>query len=230
MADIGAEDRVEPGAERVGTAVERPDIRRVVGLAAEIERRDEQVAPVLLSGDLAGGVVVKIGDPAGQLVIARIGPAVALAQGRNECLAAVLAGEIRQYGAVEVTRIDIFKTLEAALLPMGQEIAIEHAGPARAAFEERDVEAREAAGHTAQEHRLAGGVVGGREMADMVVGEIRRRGAQTGAPVAAVEGRRDPKLQAFRPDRVVVVFTVEPDDVVPNRETGGLAFHLAAGL
>ena len=45
-----------------------------------------------------------------------------------------------------------------------------------------------------------------------------------------MEGRRDPKLQAFRPDRVVVVFTVEPDDVVPNRETGGLAFHLAAGL
>ena len=45
-----------------------------------------------------------------------------------------------------------------------------------------------------------------------------------------MEGRRDPKLQAFRPDRVVVVFTVEPDDVVPLRETGGLAFHLAAGL
>src|ERR1700704_2694902 len=157
MADIGAEDRVEPGAERVGTAVESPDIRRVVGLAAEIERRDEQVAPVLLSGDLAGGVVVKIGDPAGQLVIARIGPAVALAQGRNECLPAVLADESRQHGAVEVARMAVFKTLQAALLPMGQEIAIEHAGPARAAFEERDVEAREAAGHPPPGTPPAGG-------------------------------------------------------------------------
>ena len=60
---------------------------------------------------------------------------------------------------------------------MAQQIAIQHAGPARAAFEEGDVEAREATGHATEKHRLAGGMVGGGEMAEMVVGEVRRRGA-----------------------------------------------------
>src|SRR5204862_3090659 len=32
---------------------------------------------------------------------------------------------------------------------------------------------------------------------------------------------------AFRPDRVVIILTVEPDHVVPYRETGGLALDLA---
>jgi hypothetical protein len=45
-----------------------------------------------------------------------------------------------------------------------------------------------------------------------------------------VERRRDAELEALRPDRVVIVFAVEPDDVVPYRKAGGLAFHLAAGL
>ena len=45
--------------------------RRVVGLAAEIERHYKEVAPVLLLADLAGAVVVEIDDAAGQFLLAR---------------------------------------------------------------------------------------------------------------------------------------------------------------
>src|SRR5689334_7575568 len=66
--------------------------------------------------------------------------------------------------------------------------------------------------------------------ADMVVGEIRGRGAQPGAAVAAVKGRRNAELEAFRPDRVVIVFAVEPYNVVPHRKPGGFSLELPAGL
>src|SRR5205814_5001340 len=120
--------------------------------------------------------------------------------------------------------------LPAALFPMAQQIAIQHAGPTRAAFEEGYVQAREAAGHATEKHSLAGGMVGGGEMADVVKGKVRWRGAQPGAAMAAVEGRRNAELEAFRPDGVVIVLAVEPDDVVPHRETGGLALELAGGF
>src|SRR5947207_5001669 len=45
--------------------------------------------------------------------------------------------------------------------------------------------------------------------------------------MAAMEGWRDPELQALRPDRVIIIFAIEPDHVVPNRNAGGLALHLA---
>jgi hypothetical protein len=57
---------------------------------------------------------------------------------------------------------------------MAEQVAIQQAGPAGAAFEERHIETRKAARHAAEKHRLAGGVVGGGEMANMVVDEIGR--------------------------------------------------------
>src|SRR5207248_4997901 len=111
---------------------------------------------VFLAADPAGRIIVEIGDPAGQLLVAGIGPPVALAQRRDEVGAAVLADKIRQHGAIEVARVDLLEALPAALLPMTQQIAIQHAGPARAAFEEGDVEAREAAGPAPEEDSLAG--------------------------------------------------------------------------
>src|SRR5208283_103912 len=79
MADIGAEDRIDPGAERVDVA-ECHGIHPVVGLAAEIERPGIEVDPVLLAGDFARGVVVVLRDPAVELVVPRVRPAVAAAQ------------------------------------------------------------------------------------------------------------------------------------------------------
>jgi len=70
MADVRAEDRIEPGAQWIGARIEGPDVRRVVGLAAEIERRHEEVAPISLLADLAGAVVVEIGDAVGQFLLA----------------------------------------------------------------------------------------------------------------------------------------------------------------
>ena len=60
-------------------------------------------------------------------------------------------------------------------------------------------------------------------MADMVVDEIRRRIAQPLAAGARMEGRRDAELDAFRPDRVVIVLAVDRQHVVMH---GGVAGRL----
>src|SRR6266581_19262 len=148
MPDVRAEDRVESGAHRVRAAVEGPPIDGVVGLATEIEARDEEVADVLLFLDLAPEVVV--------------------------------------------------------------EIRIEHAGPADPALEEGEVQVGEAAGHPAEEERLADGMAGGGEMADVVIAEIGRGVAQEDRPRAVVEARRDLELPALGPHGVVVVVAVDP--------------------
>src|SRR5690348_86720 len=93
---------------------------------------------------------------------------------------------------------------------MAEQVAVQQAGPAGATFEERHVKAGEAACHAAKKHRLAGGVVGGGKMADMVVDEIRRRQPQTRPPRTGMERRRDIELEAPRPHRVVIIVAVEP--------------------
>ena len=60
-------------------------------------------------------------------------------------------------------------------------------------------------------------------MADMVVDEVRRRIAQPLAAGARMEGRRDAELDAFRPDRVVIVLAVDRQHVVMH---GGVAGRL----
>src|SRR5437016_8472216 len=67
-------------------------------------------------------------------------------------------------------------------------------------------------------------MAGGREMADMVVDEIRRRVAQPLAACAAVEGRRNAKLDAFLPHGVVIVRAVDRQHVIRYREA--LAFRI----
>jgi hypothetical protein len=54
---------------------------------------------------------------------------------------------------------------------MAEQVAVREAGPV---FEKCHVKAGEAARHATEKHRLAGGVVGGGEMADMVVDDSRR--------------------------------------------------------
>lgn len=60
VADVGAEERVELGAERIGPPVERPGIEPVVGLGAEVEAGHEAIANVLLARDPARGEVVQV--------------------------------------------------------------------------------------------------------------------------------------------------------------------------
>src|SRR6266478_4300393 len=95
-------------------------------------------------------------------------------------------------------------------------------------FEECHVKAREAPRYTTEEHRLAGRVVGGGEMADMVIDEIRRRQPETRAPRAGMKRRRDVEFEALRPHRVVVILAVEADHVLPHGEPLRLALDITS--
>ena len=105
--------------------------------------------------------------------------------------------------------------LPVPLLPVPDQIRVEHARPADAALEEGEVEVGEAARDPAEEEGLGDGVAGGGEMADVVVAEVGRRVAQQDGARAVVEARRHPELAALLPDGIVVVRAVDPDDVVP---------------
>src|SRR5215472_12769457 len=106
---------------------------------------------------------------------------------------------------------------------MLDQIAQQLGAPASAAFEKGEVELRETTGHPAEKNRLGDGMTGGGEMADVVVDKVGRRQAQALTAAAAVEGRCDAELEAFRPDRVVVVRAVDAEHVVPHRKAARLA-------
>src|SRR5262245_6343438 len=93
--------------------------------------------------------------------------------------------------------------LAAALLPVADEVRVEHAGPAHAALEEGEVQVREAAGDAAEEQGLAHRVAGGGEVADVVVAEVRRGVAEEDRAGAVVEAGRDAELAALLPHRIV---------------------------
>src|SRR5271169_5376515 len=95
--------------------------------------------------------------------------------------------------------------LGATPLPMLDQIAEQLRSPADAALEKRKPQFREAPGDATQENCLGGGMAGGGEMAEVVVGEIGRRQAQALIAAGAVEGRCYAQFDAFRPDRVVII-------------------------
>ena len=64
MADVGAKQRVNPRTIRIVIFLKRPGVDRIIRLAAEIETIHEQIAQVLLLGDLTRRVVIKVIDPA----------------------------------------------------------------------------------------------------------------------------------------------------------------------
>jgi hypothetical protein len=64
VADVGAEQGVEARAHRIAPPVECPGVDRIVGLAPEVEARDEEVLDVLLARDPAAVVVVEVLDAA----------------------------------------------------------------------------------------------------------------------------------------------------------------------
>src|SRR5208282_5632424 len=99
--------------------------------------------------------------------------------------------------------------LGATPLPVLDQVAEQLRSPADAALEKRKPQFREAPGDAPQENRLGGGMAGSGEMADMIVGEIGRRQPQALVTTGTVEGRRDAQLDAFRPDRIIIIFAVE---------------------
>src|SRR5262249_32751035 len=146
---------------------------------------------VLLAGDLAGGVIVMLGDPAIELVVLRVWPAVAPLEFGGDVLVAVFVDQLCEQRTVELFRVHIFETRLAAPLPVLDQIGEELAAPADAALEEPEIDIGKAPGNAAEEQRLGHGVAGCREVADMVESKIARRVAQTEAAAAGVECRRD---------------------------------------
>src|SRR5712664_4365312 len=217
MPDVRAVDRVQLRAERI-VPTECPGIGPVVGLAPEVERPGIQIDPVFLAGDLAGGEIVEIVDPAGQARVV-VGPAIPRLQRRHQVRITVLLSQAHQQGTIELSRIHMLQRLAIAPFPVLGQVAEQLAGPAHAAFEEGESKVREAPGHPTQEDRLGDRVAGGREMPDVVVDEVGWRQPQALIAARAVEGRGDAELLALRPDRIVVVVTVESQHVVPDRET-----------
>src|SRR5262249_61590553 len=125
------------------------------GIVAEVERGHEEILPVLLLRDLAGGVVVEILEAARQAERVRIGPAIAGAQRRDVVLVSVLLGQLLEQGAVERPRVHVLEGLAVALVPVADEVAEQHATPAHAALQEREPELGEAPGDPAEEDSLA---------------------------------------------------------------------------
>src|SRR5438093_3800158 len=197
MPDVGAEDRVETRAHRVRVAVECPGVDGIVGLTAEVEAGDEKFADVFLALDLAAEVVVEILNAAGQLRVRVAFQTLTAAHRLHHRVPTVLLRELEQGREVELVRVRALDRLPVALLPVPDEIGVEHAAPADAALEEREVQVREASGHAAEEERLADRVARGGEVADVVVAEVRRRIAEEDRARAVVEARRNPELAAL---------------------------------
>ena len=121
MPDVGAEDRIELGPERV-VAAERGGIHPVVRLAAEIIGLGVELDPVFLAGDLAGREIVDVLDVAGQIGLLGVGQTAALAQGRGDVVITVFLDEAHQFGAVELVGMHALQCLGAAPLPMRDQI------------------------------------------------------------------------------------------------------------
>ena len=204
-------------------------VHPVVRLAAEIIRLGVEVDPVLLAGDLARGEIVEIVAVAGQVRLLGSGQPSRSFSTCGDVVVAVLLDEVHQQLAVELVGVHALQRRGAAPLPMLDQIAEQLRAPADAAFEEGEVQFREAPRHAAEEDALGGRVAGVGEMADMVVDEVGRRVAQPLAAGARMEGRRDAELDAFRPDRVVIVEAVDAEHVVPHREAAATPASLACG-
>ena len=183
------------GPKRVG-AVESADVHPVVGLAAEVVGLGVEIDPILFAGDLAGGEIVELSTPAGQMRLG-VWVTVALSQGLGHIIIAMLDDEIHQQLAIELCRVHTFERLGIAPLPMLDQITEELGAPAGATFKKGEIELREAAGHATEENRLGDGMTGGGEMADVIVDKVCRRQAQSLAATAAVEGRRNAELERF---------------------------------
>ena len=114
-----------------------------------------------------------------------------------------------------------------ALLVVAEQVGVELRGPGHPALEEREVQVGEAARHPAHHQGPAGSLLGGGEVAQVVVHVVRRRHPAAPAVPHAVERGCHPELRAARPQRVVVVEAAVPERVDPR--AGGAVGTRRAG-
>src|SRR3989442_8183771 len=96
-----------------------------------------------------------------------------LVEVRDERLRAIAPEIVSEHAQIEVGRVRVVECLQVTLLPMANQIAVQHTGPADASFEEGELEHREPARHASEEKRFADGLAGSREVSDMVVDKVR---------------------------------------------------------
>src|SRR5579875_2129753 len=220
MADVGAEDGVEPGAKGKLARIERHGVDRVVSLAAEIEVGHEQIAYIFGLFDAAARPVV---ERLRVLIGAADAPSLAtVVELVGDELAAVAAGEVLEQFAVEIGRIVVLYRLAVALLPMADHVGVETGRPSDSAFEKGASELRKTPGDAAKKHRLTQRLAGRGEMADMVEHVIRDRAAAAPAHAGRMETWRDAELDALGPYRIVVVLAVEREKIEPVSVAGGM--------
>src|SRR4029450_647383 len=118
---------------------------------------------------------------------------------------AVLLRQREELGPVQPRRVGVLERILLSLFPVADQIGEEGARPAHPALEEREVDLGEAARDAAEEDGLGHRLAGRGEVTDVVVAEVRRRVPEQDRARAVVEARRDAKLAALRPDRIIVV-------------------------
>src|SRR2546427_4831820 len=219
VTDVGAEDRLQACAERVNPRVERDRGEAVVGLAAEVEALDEEVADVLGARDARGRELVQrravlvglaeTGEPLRQSV-----------ETRRHAGRAVATEEVRQERPVEVRGVIVLEGLAVSLLPVTDDAGVEIAGPRHTAFEEGEAQLREAARYTGEKQRAARRLARRGEAADVIGDVARERRPAVPAHRRRMERRRDPELPAARPDGIVVVRAVGTEGVYPTGTAG----------
>src|SRR4051812_46640744 len=96
------------------------------------------------------------------------------------------------------------------------DVVVELHRPRDAALEKSETELREPSRHPAEKERLAEGLAGHREVADMVVHVARGRAPRAPAHTVRMTGRRDLELHAFFPERVVIIQAVHGKRIDPG--------------
>ena len=132
MADVRAKQGVDLGPIRIDCGVEGPGVQRVVGLAAEVEIRHEQVADVFGALDPAGREIVQFLRLFGEQ--AEMGLRCFLPQLFHRRGRSIFLEQINQHFLVQIGGVHIVQGLGVANFPVPDEVAVQAAGPAHAAL------------------------------------------------------------------------------------------------
>ena len=192
MAHVGAEHRVQPRAQRVEARVEGQGHTGIVGLAAEVEARDEAITNVLGGIDASLRPLVRM---------RRLGLELRerLRELRNllmEEIVRVLLEEPHDQRLVDARGVEVADGLAVALLPVADDVGVELARPAHAPLEHAERQLRKAMGHTAHEERAALGFHARAERADVIRHVARNRAAAPPTHSGGVRRRDDLELDA----------------------------------
>src|SRR5579863_8056717 len=204
VTEIRAVDRVEPRAVRIPLGVKGPRSNAVVALAAEKEIGHEAIVDVLRGFNPAMAPFVPLRGLTAAPAFEFRQEELAVEAARGEAVA-ILAAEAAEHLAIDIFWIDLVERAQIAFVPALIQRTVETDRPADAALLEGKFQRRETPRHATEKQRLADALGGRSEMADLVVHEIRDRGPHSPVESERMKRGSDLELDAFRPDRIVIV-------------------------